>query len=102
MALAQVLFPKNWIYRSKGSIEICGPHRKKCFQIKIHFYVYETLSQLFLRLNIQFMATTLQAELEYSYQTNKVYLFVAPDCTFKFNDSINEILGFTKTSFEGK
>jgi hypothetical protein len=62
VALAQVLFPKICTYRSEGSKEICGPQRKKCFQIKVHFYVYETLSQLFLRLNNQFMATTFQAE----------------------------------------
>ena len=42
VALAQVLFPKNWTYRNEGMIEICGPQRKKCFQIKVHFYVYET------------------------------------------------------------
>ena len=101
VALAQVLFPKNWTYRNEGMIEICGPQRKKCFQIKVHFYVYETLSQLFLRLNNQFLSTTIQAEIEYNYQTNKVYLLVAPGCSLKFNDNMNEIFGFSKTFFEG-
>ena len=100
VALAQILFPKNWTYRNAGVMEVNSPRGKK-FQIKIQFYVYESLSQLFQRINNQIASTGSQVELEYNYEINKVFMVIAPELTVKFHDQINEIFGFTRTDFRG-
>ena len=99
VALAQIIFPKNWKYREDGIIELSSP--KKSFQIKVQFLVYETLSHIFERLNNVFMSTGIQAELGYNDETNRVYLSLAPTCKIKFNDNINEVFGFTSKEFVG-
>ena len=99
VALAQILFPKNWKYRDDGIIELSNP--KKSVQIKVQFLVYETLKQLLVRLNNLFAASGIHAELEFNNNNNKVYLLIAVQCKFRFLNNTNEVFGFKTREFVG-
>ena len=99
IALARILYPKNWTYRNEGMLDVIAP-RGKTFQIKIQFYVYESLCQLFQRIDNLIVSTGGQVELEYYCEINKVFMAIAPELTVKFNDKINEIFGLTQTFFK--
>ena len=90
------MFPKNWTYRNEGRLDFIAP-RGKTFQIKIQFYVYESLSQFFQRINNLIVSTGIQVELEYNYEINKVFMAIAPELTVRLNDKINKFFGSTKT-----
>ena len=76
VALAQIIFPKNWKYRQDGSILINHPERST--RINVEFYVWETISELINKLteNIILLA---EVHVEFKFDKNSSKVFLAKE-----------------------
>jgi len=99
VALAQILFPKNWNYREDSRIRILSPAGEHVVTIK--FVVWETLDELINTFNKNTVNTKTGIEMKYDINTSRIFLVVSPECKLIFDNGINTFFGFNKTVLEG-
>ena len=99
VALAQIMFPKNWKYKPDGKVKIVTPEFEST--ITINFLVYESLSEMLKNFSERCVTAGVEVEMKYDVKSARVFLMVPPESTLTFEDGINEIFGFKRNNFEG-
>ena len=98
VALAQIIFPKNWKYRKDGLVTITTPESTS--RIPIKFLARESLQEFFKNLKQSFLLSGVAVEIAYDHNTSKIFLMVPPECSIKFEDGLNEYFGFKNSYYE--
>ena len=99
VALAQILFPRNWKHTTDGIIILNTPEGS--VSIKIEFHVWESLKDLLTRIKEKIFAAGVQIDLEYDQNTSRIFCNVPPECSLKFENGINKVFGFQSDFLDG-
>ena len=92
VALAQILFPKNWKYRPDGRILVETPDG--VIEVIVEFNVWESLNHLLTQLTTKMLLYGISAEFKYDQNTSKIFISVPPEISLLLTDGINNIFGF--------
>ena len=93
VALTEIVYPFNFKFRKDGSIIFLNSMTKQREELKIQFFAFDTVTDLFASINEFLKTKAIPISFYYNKRTYKISLKITPPWTLEFTESINKEFG---------